>query len=163
MNFDFGQNWENFIADSFNEERVSISKKHLLDFLRVKNLSGLSFLDVGCGSGLHSLAAFLAGAESIYSFDLSEKSVAATTQLWEMVGSPEHWVITQGSILDDEFVSKVPQTDVVYSWGVLHHTGRMWEAVDNALKMVSPGGLVYIALYADEMYQNPSPEFCAMS
>ena len=53
------------------------------------------------------------------------------------------WEIRQESILDT-----VPgPADVVYSWGVLHHTGSMWEALNKALECVEPGGRALIALY----------------
>ena len=40
--------------------------------------------------------------------------------------------------------------DVVYSWGVLHHTGAMWQAMENVLTPLSPGGTLCIAIYNDQ-------------
>jgi SAM-dependent methyltransferase len=40
--------------------------------------------------------------------------------------------------------------DIVYSWGVLHHTGNMWQALQNVVPMVKPGGLLYIAIYNNQ-------------
>ena len=89
----------------------------------------MTFLDVGCGSGLHSPAALTAGAKRIVSFDLDSDSVETSRRLWELVGKPKNWVICQGSILDHEFVTTLEPADIVYSWGVLHHTGDMWTAL----------------------------------
>ena len=48
--------------------------------------------------------------------------------------------------------------DIVYSWGVLHHTGNMWEAVGKAASMVAPNGLLAIALYR-KTYMDPFWKF----
>lgn len=150
ITFSFGENWQNFIADNFDREKLAEAKKHLLDFLGLPDLKNLTFLDIGCGSGLFSLAAYSAGAAKIISFDLDPLAVAATKFLWSKHGSPKHWEIFQGSILDQDLVGRLTaneRADIVYSWGVLHHTGKMWTAIDNACKLVRPGGLFYLALY----------------
>lgn len=157
--FAFGKNWEDYIQKHFSEERVEISRKHLLAFLQLPDLKGKSFLDIGCGSGLHSLAALRAGAEKIFSFDYDTDSVTTTTKLREFVGSPSHWKVCQGSILDKEFLNTIEPADIIYSWGVLHHTGSMWQAMDNAVGLGQPGALYYIALYDHDIQVNPTPEF----
>jgi 2-polyprenyl-6-hydroxyphenyl methylase/3-demethylubiquinone-9 3-methyltransferase len=40
--------------------------------------------------------------------------------------------------------------DIVYSWGVLHHTGDLWKALENASKAVSPDGKLIISIYNDQ-------------
>lgn len=54
---------------------------------------------------------------------------------------------SSGSILDSVFVEQLGTFDIVLSWGVLHHTGDLWTAVQNAASVVGPGGLLWIALY----------------
>ncbi len=147
ISFSFGKNWEAFVAQHYSERRLEIARRRLLDFLRLPSLAGKSFLDIGCGSGIHSLAAFTAGASRLSGFDLDPASVSTARKLREMKGSPEHWKITQGSILDENFLSGIEPADIVYSWGVLHHTGKMWQAVRNASRFLLPGSLFYIALY----------------
>jgi 2-polyprenyl-6-hydroxyphenyl methylase/3-demethylubiquinone-9 3-methyltransferase len=44
--------------------------------------------------------------------------------------------------------------DIVYSWGVLHHTGAMWPAIDLASDAVRPNGLFFIALYNDQGWRS---------
>jgi 2-polyprenyl-6-hydroxyphenyl methylase/3-demethylubiquinone-9 3-methyltransferase len=157
--FAFGKNWEDYIAKHFSEERVEISRKHLLAFLQLPDLKGKYFLDIGCGSGLHSLAALRAGAEKIFSFDYDPDSVATTKKLREFVGNPSHWEVRQGSILDEEFLNTIEPADIVYSWGVLHHTGSMWQAMENAAGLGRRNSLYYIALYDHDIQVNPTPEF----
>jgi len=147
VTFSFGKNWERFVRDNFSEERVEISKSHILGFLGRSNLGGLYFLDVGCGSGIHSLAALKAGAARVVGFDVDPHSVGTAEAVRDRVGSFPHWEVRQGSILDEAFLQTVEPADIVYSWGVLHHTGDLWRAVRNAAGLVKEGGLFYIALY----------------
>lgn len=157
--FEFGKNWQHYIRRNFGEDRVEISKRHILEFMGRDNLHGLTFLDIGCGSGLHSLAALQAGATSVHGFDYDPDSVAATRFVQDQVGNPANWTVQQGSVLDDAFMETLPLYDVVYSWGVLHHTGDVWRAVRNAAGRVRPGGLLYIALYSADMQVDPPPQF----
>jgi 2-polyprenyl-6-hydroxyphenyl methylase/3-demethylubiquinone-9 3-methyltransferase len=144
--FAFGRNWRRYVANYLDPERVDIARQSLLDLVGTE-LSGKVFLDVGAGSGLFSLCAFLSGAAKVVSFDVDPDSVEACLTLRRSIGDPENWEIRQGSILDREFVSALPPGDVVYSWGVLHHTGDMYGALRNAASLVAPGGLLCIALY----------------
>ena len=113
----------------------------------MKNVAGRTVLDIGCGSGLHSFCYHMFGAGKVISFDVDEKSVEATRCLRQKAGEPANWTVSHGSILDDGFLQTLEPCDIVYSWGVLHHTGAMWEAVDRACGLVKPGGLLWIALY----------------
>lgn len=118
--------------------------------LGVNSLVGKSFLDVGSGSGLFSLAARRLGA-NVFSFDFDPKSVGCTQELRRRYfdGDP-NWVIQEGSILDRSYLERLGKFDVVYSWGVLHHTGKMWDALENVAPLVGDGGKLFIALYNDQ-------------
>ena len=151
LSFTFGKNWRRFLK-SYTPERQQVAKDALLKFLKMKDLNGKTFIDIGSGSGLHSAAAFLAGAKRIHSFDYDPDSVAATRFLHEKFGSPAHWTVEQGSVLDDAYMQKLGTFDIVYSWGVLHHTGDQWKAIDNAMKAMAPHSQLFIALYAKEAY-----------
>lgn len=159
IRFEFGKNWKQFIERNLRPEQIAVSRQHLLSFLALSDLRGRTFLDIGCGSGLHSLAAFHAGAERIVSFDYDPKSVEATEICRRYAGEPPTWTIQQGSVLDAGFIETLPQADIVYSWGVLHHTGDVWAAIRNAATRVPRGGLFYIALYSADVQVDPSPEF----
>ncbi len=158
--FAFGRNWRDFIDKNLSEERIGISQSYMLDFLDRDNLEGLSLLDIGCGSGLHSLAAIRAGADEVLGFDYDQDSVD-TTKLVKQEKTPaaDNWRIEQGSVLDKAYLNSLGQYDLVYSWGVLHHTGDQWNAIRNAGQRVKPGGLFYIALYSADAQIDPPPEF----
>ena len=147
--FEFGKNWESFLG-KLNNERISISQSSLSGMLEETSLSGKSFLDVGSGSGLSSLAAKNLGA-NVTSFDFDESSVWCTSELKNRYySSDKSWTIMQGSALDSEFLLELGRFDIVYSWGVLHHTGKMWAAIDNCLHLVKDDGKFFIAIYNDQ-------------
>jgi 2-polyprenyl-6-hydroxyphenyl methylase/3-demethylubiquinone-9 3-methyltransferase len=147
--FEFGKNWSNFLR-VLDDDRIDRAVASLRRLLGVTDLKGLTFIDVGSGSGLFSLAAYRLGAR-VRSFDYDAASVACTVELKRRYGTGgADWSVERGSILDKDFLASLGQFDVVYSWGVLHHTGSMWEAIENAAALVAPGGLFAIAIYNDQ-------------
>lgn len=147
--FEFGKNWAAFLS-VLDEERIETAVQSLREMLEVEMLAGKRFLDIGSGSGLFSLAARRLGAE-VVSFDFDTNSVACTRELKKRYfDSDANWRIEQGSALDAEFVASLGKFDVVYSWGVLHHTGAMWQALANVSDLVRPGGRLFIAIYNDQ-------------
>ena len=147
--FAFGRNWARFLS-VVNDERILEAEKSLCAMLEQPSLSGLRFLDMGSGSGLFSLAARRLGAK-VWSFDYDPESVACTADLKRRYFPDDHdWTAERGSALDQAYVTSLGTFDVVYSWGVLHHTGRMWDALANAALAVAPGGRLFISIYNDQ-------------
>ncbi|MEU8382067.1 class I SAM-dependent methyltransferase [Streptosporangium sp. NPDC048865] len=150
--FAFGRNWKAFVG-LVDEDRVQRAIDSLRATLGVEDLAGRTFLDVGCGSGLFSLAAHRLGAR-VHSFDVDAEAVESAVRLREAFAPGAPWTIERGSILDDGHLARLGVFDVVYAWGVLHHTGAMWRAFDAAVGLVAPGGLLFVSLYNDQGRQS---------
>jgi 2-polyprenyl-3-methyl-5-hydroxy-6-metoxy-1,4-benzoquinol methylase len=146
--FSFGRNWQDFVNQRLNSEREQIALRSLREFLELPDLQDYSFCDVGCGSGLFSLAAHRLGARHIISIDVDPFSVQCCQQLRQSVGAPENWTVAHGSVLSREFLVQFGQSDIVYAWGSLHHTGRMWEAIRNTSDLLlGARGRLYLSIY----------------
>lgn len=146
--FEFGKNWSQFLS-LLNDNRIAEAEKSLKQMLDVQDLAGKSFLDIGSGSGLFSLAARRLGAR-VHSFDFDPHSVACTTELRRRYFPDDvSWTIAEESALNKDYLKSLGEFDIVYSWGVLHHTGQMWQALDNAQLPVKSGGKLFIAIYND--------------
>jgi len=146
--FEFGKNWSRFL-DLLDDARIMRAEESLKQMLEIETLEGKSFLDIGSGSGLFSLAARRLGAR-VHSFDYDPHSVACTRELRNRYfAGDEGWTIEEGSALDEKYVKSLGTFDVVYSWGVLHHTGEMWKALKHAQLPLAPGGQLFIAIYND--------------
>lgn len=147
--FAFGRNWRSFLR-RLDAGRIETAVTSLATMLDRPDLQGARFLDAGCGSGLFSLAARQLGA-TVVSFDVDPDSVACTRGLRQHF-FPEDpgWEVYQGSALDEAFLARLSTFDVVYSWGVLHHTGDLWRALELILKPLRPAGQLFIAIYNDQ-------------
>jgi 2-polyprenyl-3-methyl-5-hydroxy-6-metoxy-1,4-benzoquinol methylase len=144
--FAFGQNWKSY-STKIDEEKIDSAVKNLCRLLGKNSLSNLSFLDIGCGSGIHSLAALRLGARKVLALDIDPVSVDTCQQVlshWTRAGE---WKCEVASVFDLP-VRSSETFDVVYSWGVLHHTGDMWRAIRAAAgKVRADGGVIALALY----------------
>lgn len=149
--FGFGANWARYVSE-LTEPQVVSATADLAALLGRESLAGVTFLDIGSGSGIHSLAASRLGAR-VTSFDFDPDSVGCTTALRERfagAAAADWHVVGRGSVLDARFMASLGSFDIVYSWGVLHHTGAMREAIAAAAARVAPGGMLAIALYNDQ-------------
>lgn len=147
--FKFGENWAKFLL-ILNDVRIHVAEQSLSDMLGRKTLQGLSFVDVGCGSGLFSLAARRLGAK-VRSFDFDPQSANCARELRSRYFPDDpDWIVTEGSALDEEFIESLGQFDIVYSWGVLHHTGQMWRALDLITNLLGSQSQLFISIYNDQ-------------
>lgn len=146
ISFSFGRNWMKYLS-RLDETQLAHARRSLVQSLGFVNLTDKTFIDAGCGSGIFSLSALRLGAAHVTSIDVDPGSIECARYLRQREARDHAWDIRQGSLLSPELVSQIEPADVVYSWGVLHHTGAMWEAVANTMRLVRPGGLFCLGLY----------------
>lgn len=148
--FPFGKNWASFLR-VLDDQRIDEAQRSLVGALGTKGIRGKSFLDIGSGSGLFSLAAQRLGAARVHSFDYDPESVACTAELRRrFAADAPNWSVERGDALDDAYLDGLGEWEIVYSWGVLHHTGDLWRALDKVSRLVSADGVLFIAIYNDQ-------------
>ena len=146
--FAFGENWRKF-SEQLQAQDYFAAKKSLEEL--IPNLKNKTFLDVGCGSGLFSIAASALGASKVLGFDIDEESVSTSKKLLEKVSRWDQDVrkdavqFKVGSILNEDIGCQ--RYDIVYSWGVLHHTGDMYKAFAAVCRLVEKNGILVISIY----------------
>jgi len=151
LRFEFGENWKNYVK-GLDDKKIATAVESVVSLLGTDSLAGKTFIDIGSGSGLFSLAAHILGAE-VFSFDYDINSVEATQSVKEKYANTSlEWTVTQGSILDEKFITELGTFDYVYSWGVLHHTGDMYSALNNASKLVNDNGSLTVAIYNTQTF-----------
>ncbi len=147
--FGFGENWSEY-SKLISDEHIKKAEEGLLRLLSPEQIKGKDIIDIGCGSGLHALAALRLGAKSVTGIDIDTNSVQTTQNLLKAHAPHDQYTIFHHDILAENTAQNPAlnkKYDVVYSWGVLHHTGSMMRAIDNAAHFVKDDGLYVIALY----------------
>lgn len=141
----FGRNWKCF-AEGLDVSRIGHAVAELERLIPRAEMVGATFLDVGSGSGLSSLAALSLGAGRVVALDLDPESVETTRAVLDRFASGMPWEACEQSVLDLD-PGVLGRFDIVHSWGALHHTGALWRAIDGCLPLVGDGGLLVLALY----------------
>lgn len=142
--FAFGENWAHY-AQGIGQVEIDEATAALRTLVG-ESLVGKRFLDIGCGSGIHSLAALRLGATSVTAVDIDPNSVATTCKLLEAHARGQPWSAEVLSIFEAT-EARMGRYDVVYSWGVLHHTGDLERALRCAAALVAEDGIFAFALY----------------
>ena len=143
--FAFGDNWADY-AENVSLREIENARLGLEKLLSASEIAGKTVIDIGCGSGIHSLAFLNANCSYLEGFDFDPKSVETTKKLLSrfFVSEIRKFSIYEGDILNSDFNRKF---DIVYSWGVLHHTGNLRRAIQRAGSLVQDDGFFVFAFY----------------
>ena len=143
--FEFGSNWNDFSSlvtkSNLNNAKLSFKKLGLHKLIKNK-----SFLDIGCGSGLNLITSLEFGVKKVCGIDIDPDCIKTSKKLLSKFSNKKNWDVYNLSIFDKK-IEKFQKFDVVYSWGVLHHTGDMYKAIDKSMKLVKYDGYLCLALY----------------
>jgi len=145
--FDFGSNWAEFSKRHVDRQSLETACVSMRALLGTENITGKSFIDIGCGSGLFSIAAHRLGAAKVVGIDVNSRCIEIARANRDLLapGAPIEFHIA--SVLDAERLKGFGTFDLVYAWGSLHHTGAMWNAVHNVVGCVAPGATLVLAIY----------------
>ncbi len=145
ITFSFGENWSTFNRAA-EPHRVDAAAEDLREWLGADGIRDKTVADIGCGSGLHSMAFLRNAARSVTSVDVDPSSVATTKSI-QTDSVKDRWNLREGSVLDPSLPTQLGTFDIVYSWGVLHHTGAMWNAIRNCSMLCRENSLLMLAIY----------------
>jgi len=144
--FNFGENWRRFSENRLDNRKFEMALSSLEHLIGREKIKDSTFLDIGCGSGIFAIAASLIGAKRVIGIDISKESVEISLDNKKRF-SPESEIEFLHKSVFDKDILELGEFDIVYSWGVLHHTGQMWKAIDIASKLVAAHSLFVIAIY----------------
>ncbi|CAE8675231.1 unnamed protein product, partial [Polarella glacialis] len=142
----FGSHSVHLMQNHHLRAAVDAASAHMLDFLGRKDLRNLTFIDIGCGTGLNSWAALRAGASAVFCLDSDPKSLQMASRLRERAASFEgqqsrisRWTVVDANIRDAKTLSSWHgRFDLVHSTGFLHRTKDGFAPVADLMRLLRP-------------------------
>jgi SAM-dependent methyltransferase len=106
-------------------------------------LAGKKVLEIGVGMGCH--AQILAqAARDFVGIDLSRPAVAATKRRLELCGAPRAGVLQMDT---ENLAFPDASFDLVWSWGVIHHSASTRHALEEIRRVLKPDGRALVMVY----------------
>jgi SAM-dependent methyltransferase len=151
--FNFGSNWKNYSKYALSGKKIETAKLHFDKLFENIDLNEKSFLDIGFGQGLSLLIATEKNANTV-GCDINPLCSEVLLFNMKMFNNNLNEIpVVIGSINDETTVENILKLndgnlfDIVHSWGVLHHTGNMWKAIEKSKNLVTKNGIFVIAIY----------------
>jgi SAM-dependent methyltransferase len=123
---------------------------HIIDFADFEKYRGKHVLEVGCGIGT-AAQSFIENGAMYYGLDLSDRSAEIARKRLEIFGLSGGTIFTANIENEDELSAHLPpnmEFDLIYSFGVLHHTPNTEKAVKNIFNRLKSGGEFKLMMYA---------------
>lgn len=128
------------------EERKYLVEPHIPAFADFDRWAGKRVLEIGCGIGTDTMNFARAGA-AVTAIDLSGESIKVACQRAEIYGLSDkiRFVNTDAESMDG--IAEKPTFDLVYSFGVIHHTPHPGRVLEQARRRMAPGGVLKLMVY----------------
>jgi len=128
------------------EARKYFVEPHIRAFAEFERWRGKRVLEVGCGIGTDSINFARAGAQ-LTAVDLSSESLRIAAQRAEVMGVADRIQFLQANAEEITSVVADGPYDLVYSFGVVHHTPRPERALAEMRSLAAPGGTLKLMVY----------------
>jgi SAM-dependent methyltransferase len=132
------------------EERKYFVESHIPGFARFERWAGKRVLEIGCGIGTDAINFARAGADYT-AVELSEVSLALTRRRFDVFGLNGTFYTANAEHLSTVIVRQ--GFDLVYSFGVIHHTPNQRAVIEQARKVMRDDGELRIMLYAKNSWK----------
>ena len=133
------------------ELRKFQAEPHILNFSEFSRWRDQSVLEIGCGIGTAAVNFARFGAKYT-GVELSAESLALTQQRFDVYGLQGDFYQGNAEELADSLPKK--QYDMIYSWGVIHHTPNPDRVIAQVCDYLRPGGILKIMVYARDSWKN---------
>jgi ubiquinone/menaquinone biosynthesis C-methylase UbiE len=127
------------------EQKKYFVEPHIPAFAEFDRWKNREVLEIGCGIGTDSINFVRAGAR-LTIVELSEKSLDLTRKRFDLFGLKASFILGNGEQLSSYFPNQ--RFDLVYSFGVIHHTPYPSLVIQEIEKILQPNGELRIMLYA---------------
>lgn len=131
------------------EERKYFVEPHIPKFAKFEDWKGKKVLEIGCGIGTDAVNFARAGADYT-GIDLSSASIALAKKRFEIFGLEGKFFQRDAETIDD----LEGGYDLIYSFGVIHHSPHPERIIEAARKLIKPTGVLKIMLYAKHSWKS---------
>lgn len=135
------------------EKRKYFVEPHIPSFAQFDKWKGKKVLEIGCGIGTDTINFARAGA-LVTAVDLSEQSLSLARQRAKVFGLDRQIKFYQGNAEELSAVVPVQSYDLVYSFGVIHHTPNPSNAIVQLRKYMAASSELRLMLYAKNSWKN---------